>query len=66
LVEADSRLSCLPLPLFDYLLGFFSESTDDADVTAVNYDFLLRRSEIPFCPFPDLNLLNKDIQKLTV
>lgn len=40
--EADSRLSGLPLPLFGYFLGFLGEGTDDADVTLVNNDFLLR------------------------
>jgi hypothetical protein len=32
--EADSKLSCLPLLLFGYFLGFFCECTDDVDVTA--------------------------------
>jgi UDP-N-acetylmuramoylalanine-D-glutamate ligase len=31
------------LPLFGYFLGFFCESTDAADVTVVNNDFLLCR-----------------------
>jgi len=63
--EADSRSSCLPLLLFGYFLGFFSKCTDDADVTVVNNDFLLRRSGVPFFSLSDLNLLNKDVQKLT-
>ena len=42
--EADSKLGCLPLPLFGYFLGFFGEGTDDADVTVVDYNLLLRRS----------------------
>ena len=45
--EADSRLSCLLLPLFGYFFGFFCESADDADVTVVNNDFLFRRPLSP-------------------
>lgn len=65
LVEADSRLSCLPLPLSGYFFGFFGESSDYADVTVVNYDLLLRRSGVSFSTLADLNLLDKEVQKLT-
>ena len=64
--EADSRSSCLPLPLFGYFLGFFCESADDADVAVVDNDFLLRRPGVSFCSLTDLNLLDKEVQKLSV
>jgi hypothetical protein len=53
------------LPYFGYFLGFFSEGVDDADVTVVNSNFLLRRSRVPFRPLTDLNLFDKDVQQFT-
>lgn len=37
--EADNRLCCLPLSLFGYFLSFLGESSDDANVMVVNYNF---------------------------
>jgi len=48
--------------LFGYLFGFFSESTNNAIVTAVNYDFLLGSSGVPLSSFAYLNLHDKKIR----
>jgi hypothetical protein len=63
--EADSKLGCLPLPLFGYFLGFFCKSADDSDVAVVDNDFLLRRPGVSFCSFTDLDLLDEYVKQFT-
>jgi hypothetical protein len=53
------------LLLFGYFLGFFGECTDDADVTVVDDDFLLRCSGVPLCSLTNLDLLDKNVQQFT-
>jgi len=51
--------------LSSYFLGFFGEGTDDADVTVVDNDFLLRRPGVSFCSLTHLNLLDEYDKQFT-